>query len=45
MLQFIVGALFGGAVGAGAMCLCICAGEADRINSTNCNTEKKFEEM
>lgn len=29
MIQFIAGAIFGGTVGALAMCLCIAASEAD----------------
>lgn len=32
MIQFIAGAIFGGTIGALAMCLCIAAGEEDKRN-------------
>lgn len=35
MIGFIVGTFFGGVVGMTATCLCVVAGQADRMNCTN----------
>lgn len=35
MIEFIFGTFFGGIVGMTATCLCVVAGQADRMNCTN----------
>ncbi len=40
MIEFIFGTFFGGIVGMTATCLCVVAGQADRMNCTN--SKEKF---
>lgn len=40
MVQFILGAMFGGFVGAAVMCLCRAAGEADKRTEENKHNER-----